>query len=122
MLVQRNPQTDAPLSQSVAIGTVHEAGFADEAAQEEFFEDVRAEARRLAATAVAICLQAEAELTEQAAALPVALIHIEDDAGLTLLHAPVETRGQTPALGAFVSMTGHDAMTASGIAPIIRSA
>lgn len=121
MLVRRNPQTDAPLSQPIAIGTVNEEGFADESAQQTFFEDVRTEARRLEATAVAICLQAEAELTDSSAALPVALIHIEDNAGLSLLHAPIATHEPHPTLGAFVSMAGQEAMAASGIDPIIRS-
>ena len=117
MLVLRNPQTDGRLSQPTAIGSIVEEGFADPEDQEQFLQGVREEAQRLEAVAVALCLQAEAELEGESKTLPVAVVHIEDESGLTLLHAPIEPGDKGPQLGAFVALEGREAIEASGIHP-----
>lgn len=117
MLVACNPQTGAALTQPAAIGTVVEEGFKDEEDQQEFLDGVRAEAKRLQAQAAAICVQAEAEVEGKDRALSVALIHIEDADGITLLHAPIERKNGRFSMGAFVAMEGAEAAAASGIQP-----
>lgn len=115
MLAAFNPQTGAKLSQATAIGTVHEEGFAQDEERVAFLDAIRSEAQRLGAQAIALCLQANAEVEGQAQMLPVAVIHIEDHNGVTLLHAPVERDHAGLVLGAFVAMEGAEAMAASGI-------
>lgn len=117
MLVLNNPQTDAPLSQATAIGSVLEEGFADAQAQTDFFDGIREETQRLRATAAVLCLQAEAEVEGKSKPVMVALIHIEDDNGITLLHAPIEAGPAGHTLGAFVAIDGAEAKAASGIEP-----
>ena len=117
MLVSRNPQTGAELSQVAAIGTVLENGFVSEEERDEFLGDIRGEAQRLAASAIALCLQAQAEVEGQEQPLPVAVIHIEDQVGVTLLHAPFERGRDGLHLGAFVAMEDQQALDAGGIEP-----
>jgi len=87
-----------------------------------FLEDIRSEAQRLAAQAIALCMQANAEVEGRAQALAVAVIHIEDHNGTTLLHAPVEQGKKGLSLGAFMAMEGAEAIAASGIVPSLLSA
>jgi len=119
MLVTRNPQTGGTLSQPTAIGSVLEEGFADADDQLAFLQGIRNEATRLEAQAVALCLQADAELADQATPLPVAVVHIEDSAGVTVLHAPIEAHPAGLQLGAFMALEGPEASAASGIAPLL---
>lgn len=121
MLVLRNPQTDGRLSQPAAIGSIREEPFATADDQVSFLQDIRTEAARLEAQAIALCVQGEAELTDRATPLPVAVIHIEDTAGTTVLHAPIERDASGLRLGAFMSLEGADAREASGIEPPLLS-
>jgi hypothetical protein len=92
MLVQRNPQTGAPLTYPTAIGLACEKPFASQAEYVEFLAMLRTEAKRLEATAVALGGEAEAEI-ESARGLQlqrVFYLRVEDAAGVHHLHAAIE--------------------------------
>jgi len=96
---------------------VLDEGFTNDEERNQFLGDIRIEAQRLAASAIALCLQAEAEVEGQASGLAVAVIHIEDERGVTLLHAPFERGPRGLQLGAFLAMEQEEAIAASGIEP-----
>jgi hypothetical protein len=92
MLVQRNPQTGAPLMNPTAIGTQLEKPLASHEEYAEFLRTLRAEAARLAAIAIALCGEAQAEIEDgdQVTARRVLFVRVEDRAGVHHLHASIE--------------------------------
>ncbi|HEX2678739.1 MAG TPA: hypothetical protein VHM19_18930 [Polyangiales bacterium] len=98
MLVQRNPQTGAPLMNPTAIGTQLDKPLASREEYLEFLGTLRTEAKRLAALAVALCGEAEAEIEEAGKLLTrrVLFVRIEDRSGVHHLHASIDPVLESP--------------------------
>jgi hypothetical protein len=92
MLVRNNPQTGAPLANPTALAWQRDAPFASRAEYQEFLAQLRSEIARLAAVAVAIGGEAEAEVESagKAAKRRVYMLRVEDRDGVEQLHAPIE--------------------------------
>jgi hypothetical protein len=95
MLVLRNPQTGAMLTYPTAIGMACEKPFGSHAEYLEFLAMLRTEAMRLAAIAVALGGEAEAEIEgdprgRAASRQRVFYLRIEDGDGVHHLHAELE--------------------------------
>jgi hypothetical protein len=92
MLVQRNPQTGAPLMNPTAIGTQLDKPLASREEYVEFLGTLRVEANRLSAVAIALCGEAEAEIEDQGqvVARRVFFVRVEDRTGVHHLHASIE--------------------------------
>ena len=93
MLVANNPQTGAPLTYPTAIGSVRDAPFKSQAEYDEFLAMLRAEVVRLAAAAVALTGEAQAEVETKSGVEKrrVFYLRIEDRDGVEQLHAPITT-------------------------------
>lgn len=89
MLVQVNPQTGAALTYPTAIGLTRDKPFESQTEYLEFAANVRAEARRLRALAVALSGEAQAELDDGGVSR-VLYVRVEDAAGIHHLSAIVE--------------------------------
>lgn len=113
MLVARDPETGADLPQAAAIGSIAEGPDVDRA---EWFDGIRAEAGRLGATVVAVCMGVEAEV-EGGKRVPAAVVHVEDEAGAELLMAPVARNGEQLQIGAYTVLTDVDPHAVMGIDP-----
>lgn len=100
MLVQRNPQTGGALMNPTAIGTQRENAFSSPEEYEEFLQMLRAEARRLAALAVALCGEAEAEIEQDGRIVTrrVFFVRIEDRNGVHHLHARIAAGAERSAM------------------------
>jgi hypothetical protein len=110
MLVANNPQTGARLTHPTAIAAQRDAPFTSAADYQEFLALLRSEARRLAAMAVAIAGEAEAEIeTERGPAVRrVFYLRIEDQHGVEQLHAAIENvQGGGVKLGPLLSDPGN---------------
>lgn len=95
MLVRNNPQTGAPLTHPTAIGSVSDVPFAAPEELEQFVTQLRDEAARLDAVAVALAGEAEAEVDAGggSALRRVWYLRVEDAQGVEQLHAPIEPDG-----------------------------
>ncbi len=106
MLVQKNPQTGAALTNPTAIGTQLDKPLSSVEEYFEFLATIRTEARRLSAIAVALCGEAEAEIEEEDRVVQrrVLFLRVEDREGVHHMHATIETRPDgAPALGALLA-------------------
>jgi len=90
MLVGRDPDSGEPLLEKRAIGMTEEQPFAGEEEFESFIGGLRAEALRLEATAIAIIGEASADIID-GTPTRVALIRVEDEGGVDLMHAKIES-------------------------------
>lgn len=92
MLVRNNPQTGAPLTHPTAIGSVCEEPLGSPEEFEAFLEQLRAEIVRLAAVAVAVAGEADAEIdgTAGQSRRRVWYLRVEDVQGVEQLHAVIE--------------------------------
>jgi hypothetical protein len=93
MLVANNPQTGAPLTYPTAIGSVRDEPFASQADYDAFLAMLRTEVVRLAALAVALTGEAQAEVETKSGVEKrrVFYLRIEDRDGVEQLHAPIST-------------------------------
>jgi hypothetical protein len=117
MLVTRDPETGTALPQAAAIGSIADGPDVDRA---DWFDGIRAEAGRLGATVVAVCMGVEAEV-EDGKRVPAAVVHVEDEAGVELLMAPVARSGEELHIGAYTVLTDVDPHTVMGIDPPLLS-
>jgi len=123
MLVRNNPQTGAPLTFPTAIGSVREAPFASRAEYDAFLAQLRSEALRLHAVAVALAGEAEAEIEAaggRAATRRVFYLRVEDQLGVEQLHAPIEADGKGEGgqrLGQLLADAGASDMLAQRLLP-----
>ncbi|MDD9943730.1 MAG: hypothetical protein OXU20_21995 [Myxococcales bacterium] len=117
MLVRCNPQTGAPMSRPAAIGHVLD-GSSEDGEHTAWLDAIRSEAKRLGALAVALCVEAEAEV-DDGQSLRVAMIHVEDEHGLEVLHAPIDRTGVGARIGTFVALAGAEASEATGIPALL---
>jgi hypothetical protein len=101
MLVGRDPETGEPLASRHAIGMTEAQPFGSQEDFDEFVEALRTEAERLDATAVAIIGEATADIVDGAPAR-VALIRVEDEGGVDLVHAKIDD----DRVGSFVDSPG----------------
>lgn len=108
MLVQRNPQTGGALVHPTAIGTQLESPFASPKEYTEFLGTLRTEAERLAALAIALCGEAEAEIEQDGRVVTrrVFFVRVEDRGGVHHLHASIELGGGKATLGQLLDTPG----------------
>jgi hypothetical protein len=108
MLVRNNPQTGATLTHPTAIASERKAAFASKADYLEFLSAMRGEARRLAAVAVALAGEAQAEIeTERGNEIRrVWYLRVEDQQGVHQMHAAItrDASGQF-VLGSLLAVT-----------------
>lgn len=92
MLVRNNPQTGAPLTNPTALAWQRDEPFASREEYDEFLAQLRAEITRLAALAVAIGGEAQAEVESGGKMITrrVFMLRVEDRDGVEQLHAPIE--------------------------------
>lgn len=92
MLVRNNPQTGALLTHPTALAWQRDTPFASREDYDEFLAQLRVEITRLAAIAVAIGGEAQAEVESggKMATRRVFMLRIEDRDGVEQLHAPIE--------------------------------
>ncbi len=90
ILAHHDPESGEPLPAPAALAMSEDKPFEDEAAFELFVGGLRAETRRLGATAIALIGEAGAEVEGSEGVRRVALIRMEDRGGVQLLHAPIE--------------------------------
>lgn len=91
MLVRIHPETGAALAEPLALGTQLEKTFASRDEYRELLGTLRAEAQRLAALAVALSGEAEAEIEDsgRASSRRVFFLRLEDREGVHHLHAEI---------------------------------
>ena len=92
MLVRNNPQTGAPLANPTALAWQRDTPFGSRTEYDEFLAQLRAEVTRLAAVAVAIGGEAQAEVESggRTSLRRVFMLRVEDRDGVEQLHAPIE--------------------------------
>ena len=101
MLVARDPQTGAPLPKRQAIGLTLDQPFESPDELASFVNELRIEALRLDASAVALVGEATADIVD-GTPMRVTLIRVEDEGGVDLMHAKIE-EGR---VGAFLESPG----------------
>jgi hypothetical protein len=124
MLVRNNPQTGAPLTYPTAIGSVCAEPFGSRADYDAFLKTLREEIVRLAAVAVAVSGEAEAEIERsggRAGTQRVFYVRIEDEVGVEQLHAPIEPDGQGgQRLGSLLADAGASDVLEERLLPVIH--
>ena len=124
MLVRNNPQTGAPLTYPTAIGSVCAAPFGSRADYDAFLSTLREEIIRLAAVAVAVSGEAEAEIERaggRTGKQRVFYVRIEDEVGVEQLHAPIEPDDQGgQRLGGLLADAGASDVLEERLLPVIH--
>jgi hypothetical protein len=106
MLVTRNPQTGALLTFPTALAAQQQS-FASQAEYLEYLGELRAEAQRLGALAIALAREAQAEI-EGGQVRRVLYLRVEDREGIHQLHAPIERTARGLELGALLASSEVD--------------
>jgi hypothetical protein len=106
MLVTRNPQTGAALTYPTALAAQQQT-FASQAEYLEYLEELRAEAQRLGALAIALAREAQAEI-EGGRIARVLYLRIEDRDGIHQLHATIERTERGLELGPLLASADVD--------------